>query len=44
MAKWFRLSSGSFDANHYGGMAIYKVGVLLFNMAPLVALLILRQR
>jgi len=25
-------------------MAIYKVGVLLFNMAPLVALLILRQR
>lgn len=38
--RWFRLSRESFDAIHYGGMAVYKIGVLLLNLAPLVALLI----
>lgn len=38
--RWFALSRESFDAIHYGGMAVYKVGVLLLNLAPLVALLI----
>ena len=36
--RWFRLSVEQFDALHYGGMAIYKVGVLLFNLVPYVAL------
>lgn len=36
--RWFRLSDDTFDAIHYGGMAIYKIGVLLFNVAPLLAL------
>lgn len=38
--RWFRLSEAQFDAIHYGGMAVYKVGVLLFNLAPYVALLV----
>lgn len=36
--KWFNLSDTTFDAIHYGGMAVYKVGILLFNLVPLIAL------
>jgi len=36
--RWFRLSVETFDALHYGGMTVYKVGILLLNLAPLVAL------
>jgi hypothetical protein len=36
--RWFRLSAEQFDAIHYGGMAIYKIGVLLFNLVPYIAL------
>ncbi|WP_425919212.1 DUF6868 family protein [Acinetobacter sp. TSRC1-2] len=36
--KWFNLSDATFDAIHYGGMAIYKIGILLFNLVPLIAL------
>lgn len=36
--KWFDLSDSAFDAIHYGGMAVYKIGILLFNVAPLAAL------
>ena len=39
--RWFRLPDEQFDALHYAGMAIYKVGILLFNLVPYVALLIL---
>ncbi len=39
--RWFRLSEEHFDSIHYAGMALYKVGVLLFNVAPYVALRIL---
>lgn len=35
--RWFKLPDGSFDAIHYGAMAIYKVGILLFNLAPFIA-------
>lgn len=37
-SHWFKLAPEQFDAIHYAGMAIYKIGVLLFNLAPLVAL------
>lgn len=40
--KWFNLSDGMFDAIHYSGMVIYKIGILLFNVAPFIALCILR--
>jgi len=38
--RWFNLSRETFDAIHYGGMAVYKIGILLLNLAPLVAVLI----
>ena len=37
-ARWFKLSAETFDVLHYAGMGIYKVGVLLFNVVPLIAL------
>ena len=36
--RWFRLSQAQFDAIHYAAMAVYKIGVLLFNLVPLLAL------
>ena len=35
---WFRLSPEGFDTLHYGGMAVYKIGILLLNVAPLIAI------
>jgi hypothetical protein len=35
--KWFQLSRDQFDALHYAGMSIYKIGILLFNLTPLIA-------
>jgi hypothetical protein len=40
--NWFKLSPDEFDAIHYGGMAVYKLGILLFNVAPLVGLYLSR--
>lgn len=37
-SRWFQLSDSTFDTVHYGGMAIYKVGIFLFNLVPLIAL------
>ena len=39
--RWFRLSKEHFDTIHYAGMAVYKIGILLFNLVPYAALLIL---
>ncbi len=36
--RWFHLNSAQFDAVHYGGMAIYKIGILLLNLTPYIAL------
>ena len=41
--RWFALPDASFDAIHYGGMAAYKIGILLFNLAPLAALWLARR-
>ena len=38
--RWFRLSIGQFDSIHYKAMAAYKIGVLLLNLVPYFALLI----
>ena len=32
------MSGEQFDVLHYGGMSIYKIGIILFNLVPLVAL------
>jgi len=39
-SRWFRIPAERFDTIHYAGMAIYKIGVLLLNLVPYVALLI----
>jgi uncharacterized membrane protein YjdF len=36
--KWFTISREAFDALHYGGMGLYKLGILLFTLTPYVAL------
>ena len=36
--RWFRLTVEQFDAVNFAGMALYKVGILLFNLVPYVAL------
>lgn len=40
--KWFNLSVQEFDSIHYRGMAYYKIGVLLFNLVPFIALTIMK--
>ena len=37
-SRWFRLPEAHFDAIHYAGMGIYKLGILLLNLAPYIAL------
>lgn len=36
--RWFRMPVEQFDAIHYAAMAVYKIGILLFNLVPYVAL------
>jgi hypothetical protein len=36
--KWFAFSRETFAALHYGGMGLYKLGILLFNVAPYLAM------
>jgi hypothetical protein len=36
--RWFRLSPQDFDKFHYAAMAIYKIGVLLLNLVPFIAI------
>jgi hypothetical protein len=38
--RWFPWSGDQFDALHYAGMSVFKIGVLLFNLVPFVALCI----
>ncbi len=40
-SRWFQLSPESFQAIHYSGMALYKIGILLLNLTPLLALWLL---
>jgi hypothetical protein len=35
---WFKLSIETFDAIHYAGITVYELGVILLNLAPLIAL------
>src|ERR1035437_4324690 len=36
--RWFKLSIETFDAIHYAGLSVYKIGIILLNLVPLVAL------
>lgn len=37
-SRWFKIPIETFDSINYGGIAIYKIGILLFNLVPLTAL------
>jgi hypothetical protein len=36
--RWFNLSAELFDAIHYAGMAVFKIGILLFAFVPFIAI------
>jgi len=36
--RGFTISVETFDAIHYASLAIYKIGILLLNLVPLIAL------
>ena len=36
--KWFKVSTEKFDTLHYAGMALFKMGILLFNLVPYLAM------
>jgi hypothetical protein len=37
---WFRMSVEQFDAINFAGIVLYKMGILLFNLVPYIALLV----
>ena len=41
--RWFPLRVEQFDALNYAGMMIFKIGIILLNLVPYVALRILRR-
>lgn len=36
-SRWFKISNEMFDAIHYSGLTVYKIGIFLFILFPLVA-------
>ena len=36
-SRWFKLSVETFDAMHYAGLSVYKIGIILLNLVPLIA-------
>lgn len=40
--RWFQLTPQAFDALNYAGVAVYKIGIILFFLVPALALMCLR--
>lgn len=38
--RWFRLSVEQFDALNFAGIVLYKILVVLFNLVPYIALVL----
>jgi hypothetical protein len=36
-SRWFKFSVETFDAMHYAGLSVYKIGIILLNLVPLIA-------
>lgn len=36
--RWFQLSVETFDAIHYSALALYKIGIMLFILSPLLGI------
>jgi hypothetical protein len=43
-SSWFHLSVEQFDMLHYAGMSVYKIGIILLNLVPYIALHITKPR
>jgi hypothetical protein len=41
--RWFRLSEEQFDSSHHFMMSIYKIGIIMFNLVPLLALCLMKS-
>ncbi len=41
-SRWFRIAPDRYDMMHFGALAVYKTGVLLFVLVPWIALQIVR--
>lgn len=37
-SKWFKIPVDRFDAIHYAGIALFKIGIFLLNLVPYLAL------
>jgi hypothetical protein len=42
-SRWFHFSVEQFDMLHYAGMSVYKLGIILLNLVPYIALHISRR-
>ena len=40
-AQWFHLTVEQAHVLHFGGIIVYKIGITLFNLVPLIALWII---
>jgi hypothetical protein len=41
VGRLFPISLAQFDLINYGGIALYKLGVILFNIVPMISLFII---
>ena len=41
--RWFHFSVEQFDILHYAGMSVYKLGIILLNIVPYIALHLTRR-
>ena len=41
-SRWFKLSVETFDAIHYGGLYVFKIGIILLTLVPLAAFYLVR--
>ncbi len=42
VGRIFPVSREQFDLLNYGGIALYKIGIFLFNLVPLISLYIIK--
>jgi hypothetical protein len=41
-ARWFPVPREQLDALNFAGMLLYKIGIILFNLVPCIALYLIR--
>ena len=42
LGRWFPLPTEQFDALNLAGISLYKIGIILFNLVPCIALYLVR--